>query len=109
MSLQFKASTVPLWANPFSTSSTIPQQGNTPWVESPMENTKLLHHGYHFLSILKEGCENYLFKDYRLKSGIAIWILTLRRGRNMQKGRANLTLPLFILKINTDLLNSVTR
>jgi hypothetical protein len=43
-----------------------------------MENTKLLHHRYYFLSILKEGCENYLFEDYHWKSGIPIWILALR-------------------------------
>jgi len=84
MSLQSEASTVPSWANPFSTPSTIPQQGNAPWVESSMENTKLLHHRYHFMSILKEGCENYLFVDCHLKSGIKNWILALRTtGRNL--------------------------
>jgi len=29
------------------------------------------------LSIEKLPCENYLFKDYRLESGIAMWILAL--------------------------------
>jgi hypothetical protein len=29
-------------------------------------------------SIEKRDCENYLFKNYRLKSGITIWILILK-------------------------------
>jgi len=29
------------------------------------------------LSIPKMNCENYLFEDYRWKSGIPIWILAL--------------------------------
>jgi hypothetical protein len=27
----------------------------------------------------KNSCENYLFKDYCLKSGVAIWDLSLRK------------------------------
>jgi len=27
----------------------------------------------------KNSCENYLFKDYRLKSVMTIWILALRK------------------------------
>jgi hypothetical protein len=38
-----------------------------------------------FMSTLKGNCENYLFEDYHLKSGISIWIFTL-----MPSGR---TLP----------------
>jgi hypothetical protein len=30
------------------------------------------------LSNKKQSCENYLFEDYRWKSGITIWILTLK-------------------------------
>jgi hypothetical protein len=30
-----------------------------------------------FLSMLKRACENYLFKDYQLQSGIPMWILDL--------------------------------
>jgi hypothetical protein len=29
-------------------------------------------------SIEKRDCENYLFADYHLKSGITVWILTLK-------------------------------
>jgi hypothetical protein len=37
-------------------------------------------------SIDKEPCENYLFEDYRLKSGITIWILTLKSsGETVEK------------------------
>jgi hypothetical protein len=37
----------------------------------------------------KGYCENYLFKDYRLKSGMAIWILAL-----MSSGRSKRNIPL---------------
>jgi len=43
------------------------------------------------LSIEKLPCENYLFKDYRLESGIAMWILALmtsgRNPRNIHTGK----------------------
>jgi len=82
MSLQFEASTVPLSGKSIQYFFNHPTtDGNAPWAESPMENTNLLHHRYHFLSILKEGCENYLFKDFHLKSGITIRILTLKSKR----------------------------
>jgi len=37
-------------------------------------------------SINEEACENYLFKDYRLKSDMTIWILALMTsGSYLQK------------------------
>ena len=39
-------------------------------------------------SIEEYSCENYLFKDYHLKSDITIWIFTLK-----SSGRTNLFYP----------------
>jgi hypothetical protein len=40
------------------------------------------------MSIQKQSCENYLFKDYQVKSGIAMWwILALRTTGSNKRDR----------------------
>jgi hypothetical protein len=54
--------------------------------ENFIRNVELMIPEVPNLSILKKGCENYLFEDYHLKSGILIWILTLKTtGRSPQE------------------------